>query len=238
MRQIYWSHAPGACEMQSRSSAAARSGSSSFAVFKWPTKRVSTALGKLANSSQWILLECFKPSSTPTGTWVRRPSYREYTGAQTTEENPESIRTWRLTTTNTRCLRGSFPGFWPGFWVPLLVIRNKSPRSTYRGNPCLVRPCLVRPWNSSTSDCRLSSSATRSKIAASRASSSDLSRLLMYDAAARSRKADRLPSRRSISLSSELGSVTDVPRLCSRARGEKPWSLNIDITVLAVRRNA
>lgn len=180
--------------MRSRSSAAARARSSSWALagFKWPTKWVSIVFGRLANSSQWILLWCFKPSSMPTMTWVRRPSYREYTGAQTTEENLESIKTWRLTTTKTRCFCGSC--------VPLLVTRNKSPRCTYFG----------RPWNSSTSDCSLSSSAIRSRIAASRASRSDFTRFPTYAMAARSRKAERLLSRRSISCSRPMGSVTDV----------------------------
>jgi len=180
--------------MRSKSSAAAnaRSNSSSLAFLRCPTKRVNLVLGKLANSSQWILLRCFSPSSTPTVTWVLKPSYREYTGAQTTEENFESIRTWRLTTTNTRCLRGSC--------APIFVTRNKSPRCTYLGSR----------WNSSTSDCWLSASATRSRIAASLASNSVLTRFPMYDKAARSRKAERLLSSRSISFRRELGSVTDV----------------------------
>lgn len=84
-----------------------------------------------------------------------------------------------------------------GSCCALFVTRKRSPRCTYLGNP----------WNSSTSDCLFSSSATRSRTDASRASSSDLTR---YERAARSRNAERLPSIRSISFNSELGSVTDV----------------------------
>ncbi len=145
--------------MRSRSSAAASAGSSSwtFARFKWPTKWVSIDFGRLTNSSQWMLLGCFKPSSTPTVTWVRKPSHREYTGAQTTEENLELTSTCRLTTTNTRCFRGSLARS----GVPLLVTKNKSPRCTYLDN------AFGSPWNSSASACSLSSSAILSRIAAS-----------------------------------------------------------------------
>ncbi len=47
--------------MRSKSSAAAkaRSNSSVFADFKWPTKWVSIDFGRRANSSQWMLLGCF-----------------------------------------------------------------------------------------------------------------------------------------------------------------------------------
>ncbi len=190
----YWNIAWGKSSIGSKSRATAkeRSNSSSLALPRWPTKCVSIGSGRLASSSQWMLLSCFSPSSTPTVTWVRKPSYREYTGAQTTEENFASVNTWRLTTTKTRSLRGSAG--------PERVTRDRSPQCTY---------CVI-PWNSNTSDCSLSSSATRSRMTASLASRSVFARRARYDSAARSRKADRLSSIRSISSSNELGRVTDV----------------------------
>ncbi len=191
---------------RSRAAASARSRCSSLSRLRWPTKWVSIDFGRLTNSSQWMLLSCFNPSSIPAVTWVRKPSYREYTGAQMTLEYLESIRTWRLTTTNTRCLRGSAD--------PGRATRNRSPRRTYSGSP----------WKANASDCWLSSSAMPSRMAASFASSSALARPARYERAARSRKADRFSLIRSISSSRELGRVTEVltliPPLYSPGRND------------------
>ena len=74
----YWIIASGESSMSSKSRAAAsaRSRCASFSFVRRPTKWVSIDFDKLANSSQWILLACFKPSSTSIATWVRKPSYR------------------------------------------------------------------------------------------------------------------------------------------------------------------
>lgn len=180
--------------MRSSSSAAASARSSSTNLFggRWPTNRVSIGFGRLTSSSQWMLLGCFNPSSTPTMTCVWSSSYRVYTGAQTTEENRESIKICRLTTTNTRCFRKSV--------CPGRLTRNRSPRSTYSGSP----------WNARTSDSPFNSSAMRSRITASFASRLDFAAAAKYDHAARSRNAERFESNSSIFSSNSPGRLTDV----------------------------
>jgi hypothetical protein len=54
---------------------------------KVPMKEVRDDLGILMSSSQCLLLACFSPSSTLTGTCVEKPSKEEYTGAQMAVEN-------------------------------------------------------------------------------------------------------------------------------------------------------
>lgn len=70
-------------------------------------KCVRAFLGRLMSSSQWMLLACFSPSPTPTGTWVDNPSDEEYTGAQIVVEKRESSKVCRLVTTKTRYRLGS-----------------------------------------------------------------------------------------------------------------------------------
>src|SRR5208282_1267759 len=88
----------------------ARSNSSTLERAKDPTNRVSCTLRRLTRLSHRIQLSCFKPSSTPTETWVENPCPRVSIGAQTTVGNLESIRTWRLTTTKLRKSLGSSSG--------------------------------------------------------------------------------------------------------------------------------
>ncbi len=64
----------------------ARFSDGSFSGESEPTKFVNLDFGKLTNSSQWMLLACFSPSSCPTATCVDSPSCTEYMGAQTTVE--------------------------------------------------------------------------------------------------------------------------------------------------------
>jgi len=65
----------------------------------------------------------------PARTWVLTPSCLEYTGAQITVQDRESIMTYRLTMTKTRCLRGSRePGFRTRYNSPAsrqLLIRQR-----------------------------------------------------------------------------------------------------------------
>jgi hypothetical protein len=49
-----------------------------------------------------------QPSSTPTATWVLKPSCRVYTGAHTAVENLESSRSWRLTAARRAAFSGPF----------------------------------------------------------------------------------------------------------------------------------
>src|SRR5437016_5920098 len=71
----------------------ARSRSMSFEADKLPTKCVSCGFRRLTSSSQYTALSWRSPSSMPMGTCVERPSRAEYTGAHTTVENFESMRT-------------------------------------------------------------------------------------------------------------------------------------------------
>jgi hypothetical protein len=180
--------------MRSSSSAAAsaRSSSTNLLGGRWPTNRVSIGFGRLTSSSQWMLLGCFNPSPTTTMTCVWSSSYRVYTGAQTTEENRESIKICRLATTNTRCFRKSVG--------PGRLTRNRSPRSTYSGSP----------WNARTSDSPFNSSTMRSRITASFASRLDFAEAAKYHHAARSRNAERFESNSSIFSSNSPGRLTDV----------------------------
>jgi len=96
--------APGASAYPSSSSAMASASSISPILDggRLPTKSLSMLLVKLTSSSQCTLLSCFSPCSVPTATCVDNPAWEEKIGAQTTVANRESIRTWRLTTRNTR----------------------------------------------------------------------------------------------------------------------------------------
>src|SRR5215475_7582342 len=87
--------------------ASARFSAASLSGDKVPMKAVSDDLGILMSASQCMLLACFRPSSTPTGTCVERPSKEEYTGAQMAVEKRESNRICRLTTTKAGYRLGS-----------------------------------------------------------------------------------------------------------------------------------
>ena len=67
-------------------------------------------ISKRGNRSQCTLLSCRSPSFSPTSTCVASPWRVEYTGAQMTVENRESISACRLTMTNTRKRFGSRAG--------------------------------------------------------------------------------------------------------------------------------
>src|SRR6184192_1982835 len=81
--------------------------STSFRPEREPTNCVRSALRRLTRLSHMIQLECLRPSSGPTATWVESPCPFVNTGAQMTVENLESISTCRLTRTKTRCCLGS-----------------------------------------------------------------------------------------------------------------------------------
>src|SRR5262249_1160401 len=74
-----------------------------------------------------MLESFFSPSATPTATCVLSPSCCEYTGAQITDENRDSISACLLAITKTLCLRGSClrEGADPGFFTRYISPRFK-----------------------------------------------------------------------------------------------------------------